>query len=227
MMAETRSEFNNRVDEVNTYCKFLYDLDGDPVLFYPHKKTYRKKEVDEKMLKIMKASFFLVLYNLCESTIYNSMDTLNRAISNEGAKYSDVSDLIKLKWIKEKKKEYFENNSNQNIREKIGNIALDIIELTFDGKELSGNTSASTIIKLSQSYGFSSRTHYSTRNGTEITTIKNKRNHLAHGNISFSECGKDYTVDELDRIRKQIITHLTGIIKNIDDYIQAKGYLTS
>lgn len=226
-MTDTITEFNDRVVEVNKYCKFLYDLEADPVLYYPTKKTHRTKEVDGEMLKIMKASFFLILYNLCESTVFNSLDTINRAISREGATYSNVIEVIKQKWIKENKKTYFENISNQKIVDKINNIALDIIQLTFDGKELSGNTSASTIIKLSQAYGFSSQTHHTTRNGREITTVKDKRNHLAHGNISFTDCGKDYTVAELDRIRRQVISHLNGIIKNIDKYIGDKGFLIS
>ncbi len=34
--------------------------------------------------------------------------------------------------------------------------------------------------------------------------IKNKRNNLAHGNVSFSECGSNYLASDLEKFKKDI-----------------------
>jgi hypothetical protein len=48
---------------------------------------------------------------------------------------------------------------------------------------------------------------------------------LAHGVVSFSECGKDYTIAELQQIKKEVVGYLRGILKNVDSYIVNKEYL--
>jgi hypothetical protein len=55
--------------------------------------------------------------------------------------------------------------------------------------------------------------------------IVNKRNDLAHGNKSFAEIGKDITVEELLKIKDEVIAYLEQILNNINDYITTQNYL--
>jgi hypothetical protein len=62
-------------------------------------------------------------------------------------------------------------------------------------------------------------------NGRNLVTIKNKRNHLAHGNFTFSEIGKDFTVGELESFKDETLAFLSDIINNIEKFIIQKQYL--
>ena len=63
------------------------------------------------------------------------------------------------------------------------------------------------------------------KNGTTLVKVKTKRNELAHGKISFSDCGRDISIDELNQIQKDVIAYLEKILNNIEDYIENKSYL--
>ncbi|MDY6993463.1 MAG: MAE_28990/MAE_18760 family HEPN-like nuclease [Pseudomonadota bacterium] len=62
------------------------------------------------------------------------------------------------------------------------------------------------------------------RGGSKLLTVKTQRNQLAHGNISFSECGRDHTFIELNNIKNEVINYLEDILNNIENYIDNKAY---
>lgn len=57
--------------------------------------------------------------------------------------------------------------------------------------------------------------------------IKNKRNNLAHGNESFSECGRDYTLENLEEIKDESVEYMRFILTHIKEFIKDKKYLLS
>lgn len=56
-------------------------------------------------------------------------------------------------------------------------------------------------------------------NGEDLLTIKNKRNHLAHGNFSFAEIGKDYTTGDLNAFSKSTYLFLLDVIDQYQRFI--------
>lgn len=62
------------------------------------------------------------------------------------------------------------------------------------------------------------------RGGSKLLTVKTQRNLLAHGNISFSECGRERTFIELNDIKNEVINYLEDILNNIEIYIDNKDY---
>ncbi|MBA3924663.1 MAG: hypothetical protein H0X31_24350 [Nostocaceae cyanobacterium] len=65
----------------------------------------------------------------------------------------------------------------------------------------------------------------SCKGGIVLDDVKEKRNYLAHGTISFVECGRDYSIDELVSIKDQTITFLYGILTGMKVYYDEKKYL--
>jgi hypothetical protein len=89
----------------------------------------------------------------------------------------------------------------------------------------SGNINAKTIYDLAKKYGFSPNTDPKlTNNGQALRVVKDKRNDLAHGVFSFQEVGKDFTEQDLLKIKDQVIAYLSQILDNIEDYINNKGF---
>nr|ELR5046350.1 hypothetical protein [Providencia rettgeri] len=100
---------------------------------------------------------------------------------------------------------------------------------TFNRKKLfSGNIDSKEINEKSKIYGFSTSTEYEhTKHGKQLSTVKQHRNDLAHGNFSFSEIGKNVSYQELENTSLEVIAYLDAIAKNIENYIQNDGYLDS
>jgi len=56
-------------------------------------------------------------------------------------------------------------------------------------------------------------------------TIKNKRNHLAHGDFTFSQIGREFTVGELENFKDETRDFLSDVIDKIEIFIVHKHYV--
>jgi hypothetical protein len=48
---------------------------------------------------------------------------------------------------------------------------------------------------------------------------------LAHGGISFEDCGQDTSVDELVAIFDEIKIFIKAVLDGISEYLSTRGYL--
>lgn len=218
-------DFEKRVSEIDKYFVFIENLEqNNAVLFFPNKRTHKYSSHDTELLKVLKANIFLMLYNLAEASIKQSISEIYDAITLERPKYSDVIDQVKRLWINEKHKN-FKNTGTERIFDIISNIADDIIELRFDAeKVISGNIDGRKIREFSEKHGFSNKVHIRANEGRNLHLVKTQRNHLAHGVISFAECGRNYTINDIKVIKKEVIIYLRAILRNISKYIDDKKY---
>lgn len=224
-------DFNSKANEINEYFSFistttqLRGLGGS-----------NKIIVSPVVHNVLKANLFLLLYNLVESSFKDALEQLCIKITNDNIKYKDVIPEIKKLWIHKKYKNFenchIPNNANKSefIMNKIDNIAEDIIKINFytnadtkKSSEISGNIDARKIRELNEKYGAK------LINSTEICandllTIKNKRNNLAHGDESFSICGANYTIQELEKIKKNSLQYMLFILNHIEKFINEKKY---
>ncbi|MCI5151226.1 MAG: hypothetical protein D3916_17890 [Candidatus Electrothrix sp. MAN1_4] len=96
------------------------------------------------------------------------------------------------------------------------------IALSQENLDFSGNLDAQKIRELSEKFGFSKP-----QDGRNLVTIKNKRNRLAHGEATFSEIGRDYTVGELTSFKDETFIFLDEVISKIENFISHKKYVVS
>ena len=54
--------------------------------------------------------------------------------------------------------------------------------------------------------------------------VKNKRNLLAHGNTSFSECGSNYMISDLHKFKDEILNGMQEIVAKVREYIDNRKY---
>lgn len=219
------NDFNTRVSEINTYFKLLDSIiNEDAKLFYPNKKTHKYKKVDDELVKVLKANSFLLLYNLIESSMKLSITEIYDSVSSTSKKYDDVKMQIRKIWISENYRN-FEGKGTEFIFDTINNLAEDIIQIKFrPEKVISGNIDGKKIREFSGYIGFSDFTHHSAKKGVKLHQVKTQRNNLAHGSISFSDCGRQYTYEDLNTTKNQVIIYLRGIMKNIQTYIDNEHY---
>lgn len=218
-------DFEKRVSEIEEYFKMLDRIVmQNAKLYFPTKKTHRIKEIDEELIKVLKANTFLLLYNLMESSIKLSLTEVYDTITQNNMKYDDAIDKIRKIWLSENYKN-FKGKATDFIFEAISNISNDVISIRFNSeKTISGNIDGRKIRGFGDMIGFSTTAHRNANNGEKLHQVKTQRNLLAHGTLSFTECGRQYTFDDLSAIKRQVIIYLRGILKNIEKYLLENAF---
>ncbi|MEA5577474.1 MAE_28990/MAE_18760 family HEPN-like nuclease [Anabaena sp. UHCC 0451] len=217
-------DFDERANDVSNYLCFLRDLEQEKILLSQDGVI---SKIDTELDKSLKATGFLLLYNLVESTMRNAIQSIFDEMSDKGVAFNQLRIEIKKIILQNVKKNVQECGVN-NVVEKIGNIFNDIIESGFNQDELfSGNVDAKEIKKIAKQYGFSATTDIDTRDGFDLLSIKEHRNDLAHGVMSFKEVGKTTSAKNLVEISERVIKYLRQILENIDEYLVNQEYLDS
>lgn len=222
-MINARNEYIKRLHEVELYFDTLQLLDKGncSIKCVDILGQEEIKNIDSELSTILKANGFLLLYNLVEATVRSSIDAVLNSMRTSSVTFRDLSDNLKKIWIKQETRSI---NSETNY-EKILQIAKNILEneiLSFekDCINISGNIDAQKIRNILKQFG-----GHEISNGRDLKTIKDKRNNLAHGEFTFSEIGKDYTVQDLIDYKDETKNYLSNVLEEIQDYIDNQKYL--
>jgi hypothetical protein len=230
MTSKLFQDFNDRAREVTKYFIFLKNLEQETIKLSMegmNGKT-KVKKISSELDKTLKASAFLLLYNLVESTMRNAIESIFEELHYQKLSFDAVRPELKKIVIKNFQR-YLQKQKHDNVILNITAISLDIINVCFDKENIfSGNLDSKRIRDTASNYGFSDQTDpVKTGNGKDLLTIKNNRNDLAHGIKSFAEVGRDQTADDLLKIKCKVVKYLKQILKNIEIYLVNQEYLDS
>ncbi len=214
-------EFEDRKKEIKLYIDFISLSENSDVIY----KEVNDNGINKSELRrIFLANAYLLFYNLVESTIRNAIQEIYDHFKLNSIPFDLLKPNIKktiLKGIKAK--------NSDKIVEQIEILAIDIVSTSFDPDKISdGNLDARKIREIAKDYCFSDTTDYSRcKNGEKLLEIKNKRNSLSHGIVSFSECGREISLSDLNQAFNEASSYLEGIIENVRAYINTQSYLFS
>jgi hypothetical protein len=225
-MNNTKTNFKIRKEEIEEYFALIKVLNNDDIsLEYTRLNggISEKFCFSTKLKAIIRANAFLLLYNLMESTIRNSILEIYIKIKEERLGYEDLSNEIKKIWLKKKRNIIAfqdEDKSVDNLKEVINAIIdKEIIELTEGDINISGSIDAKKIRILSRKIGFTSPP-----NGSILEGVKHKRNHLAHGDQTFYHIGKSATYNDLNKQKESIFKYLEKVVEQIEVFIIEEKY---
>jgi hypothetical protein len=231
--------FNHRVTEVELYFKFLENLDKkEPSLHYQDLEKLEDDTIQEislvmpvsaELIKILKANAYLILYNLIEASFKEALWEILEKVQENNLDYTSISENIQKIWHTEKAwnyRDYTPNQFDYLIKNTAYLVLQDNIKFNRDfinKKQLSGNIDMTTIIELSSLYGFG-LPRIQGEKKSNFDTVKTQRNNLAHGNLTFTECGKEYSITELIKLKNVIISFMQEVLQNISQFIEDKKY---
>ncbi|MEA3446100.1 MAG: MAE_28990/MAE_18760 family HEPN-like nuclease [Bacteroidota bacterium] len=225
-MDNTKQDFENRKSEIENYFKFLTIFDNDSTkIQYKKDGEIVTERIQPQFQRILIANTFLILYNLIESTVRNSIVEIYTKVEDDELTFDKLSDNLQKIWIKQTTDNLKENNFNpETLQDYVLNLARNIlqketIKLSKDKMDFSGNLDAGEIRKLADKIGFDKAV-----NGRNLVEIKNKRNRLAHGEQTFYDVGKDFSVGELNDFKNETFAYLSDIIVNIEKFIIDENY---
>jgi hypothetical protein len=211
-MSPLLKSFEDRALELSAYFKFIELIEKESAaLSLPKKQTWKVRKVDEKILRILKATFFLLLYNLVEASIREGFLSVYKAMEADGCSIKQLTPLLRKLWIDVEFTRISAASANQ---ESYRNIARKLVQGIADDVK-------ATLDVTALRFG---GTDKRTQGGEKLLVVKNKRNALAHGDLSFVECGRDYSVAELGKIKNQSFWYLKSILRNIDKFNTKKTY---
>ncbi|MDM8568096.1 MAE_28990/MAE_18760 family HEPN-like nuclease [Thiotrichales bacterium HSG1] len=227
MMNRTKDSFKKRKDEVENYFYFLAILNDDENTRLKYKKDGNLVEdiIPAQFQKILIANSFLLLYNVIEATVRSSILEIYYAIKDNEINFEQLSENLKEIWIEQSTNNLKQGNFTSNT---LHDCVLDIAEsiltketISFSENKLdfSGNLDAQKIRTIAKQYGFKMPS-----NGRNLETIKIKRNHLAHGDYTFSQIGKDFTEKEIKNFKDETFQFLEDVINKIEQFIIQERY---
>lgn len=225
-MKGVRCELSIREEEVDSLLNFLKLLENGAI---EGSTTIEKRTTVQTS---MKAGIVLMLYNAVESTVTKSLARLHEIIIAKELAFSNCNESLKKLLVV-----YYENAKmkSSDIHKQVpfilelnnylgnnGNFSLTYSDLVKYYTLYSGNLDSKEIMAVLNKYGiiFEER-------ATELQTIKNMRNKLAHGESTFEEVGRDLSIQQLERMQSRTFEYLTNTIEAIEEYLQNEKFIDS
>jgi len=235
-MNHLRREFNRRAKEVRSYIRMLRHVEEQqtsPIAPAPPTKL----TLDSSLVQTMKASVYLLLYNLVESTINQCLQAVGDAIRDEGATYRKLNAKWRKAWVK-----HLGQTSASIGPEKRLDAALSLCDhlvndlvIEFTPTANTGNLDDRRIEDVASSYGIQLSIRKTVRTAVKrevfndegaLGLVRRKRNSLAHGLESFAECGRGSSTPDLRRFAIITILYLEDVIDSFDSFIRARLFAT-
>lgn len=225
--------FATRLEEVKEYIahvQLIADM-NIPILLDKHLPNQQYIPISRDLQKTLRASTYLLLYNLMESTMSEAINAIHETIKDEQRDILELSEKLHRVILKSFQRGLTESKigeyakSNQDIRK-------NLLDLGYDKQRLfSGNIDCVIIDDYCKRYGF--QTYPYKKDGTIalqwkadiIKNIKKKRNALAHGSLSFAECGKEMVVDTIPDDLDNVYAVLMAVFNGLNRFLNTQQYL--
>ena len=222
-------DFRERSKEVKRYTQFIQIMaaekaaglsksaDGElvPIAGF---------DLDRDLVKTIRASGYLLLYNLVESTLSNAIDSIHQAIDVHGYEFNQLNDNMKEVTLKHFKKAITSRDVDFSTTHP---IQFAMIKMGYEKNSLfSGNIDCREIREIAKRYGFSVPSPIlKGRNiGDMVLEVKTKRNDLAHGSISFELCGRETAPEHLVTVADQTVVYLRAVLRSVSYFIRYQKF---
>lgn len=216
------SHFAQRKDDVDAHFRCLKFI--NKVESHKHKPVVDTASgvelyVDLQMQCCMKAQTLVLLYNMVESTICECLNYIYDAVADDGLLYSDLTDKMRRMW----------NASCRRAKgpeKDLDEAAKMPLKVKFQALAIntSGSIDIRKIYDAFADHGCAIAEEKRDECGNSFLTVKSKRNLLAHGNVSFSQCGSNYLYEDLVKMKSDISTFLQIVIDATKEFVEKKEY---
>lgn len=196
----------------------------------PTRSDFACHKIDRELQKTLRASTYLLLYNLMESTMSESINAIHETIRDENRNLLELSEKLH--------KVILQSFSKGLTNEKVSEFSRDnadirdrIFDLGYDKKKLfSGNIDCGVIDEYCKKYDIRISPYKIDSqpllwNPDKIEHIRKKRNSLAHGSESFAQCGQNMPIDSIDDNLQSVEAVLMGVFNGLNNFLTRQKYL--
>jgi len=233
-MDALRQRFDERLQEIETYLDLLeamqQEIQNGPPEIGGVKITTQQQ-------KILYSSVYLQLYNLVEATITWCVDAVCTAATANGRWFpGDLAAPLRREWVRSGARTHTDLSQENRL-----NYAVEFCDLLIQALPLSelkvekkSNWDDTDILTITKRLGLDLKISSAVSRGIKrrirddkgaLGLIKDLRNHLAHGSLSFSECGDGVTVLDLKDLKERTALYLREVVGAFRAYIDAYEFL--
>ena len=184
---------------------------------------------------VIRSNVKLMTYNIIEYSVTNLMQAIYDRVKDEGCGYAEVSEKLQSIWhhtqmyngLSDPKAS---NSTAESISKRLLDHAVknNVLQFSVRNTIAGGNLDADKILKLFDDHGISIHDDIANCKRDEIKSelkdIKNRRNDLAHGSISFAEASNQVTTSELAELVNHVDSFLMQLRKDVSTYLNAGEY---
>ena len=238
-MEELVRPFEERYSEIDIYLEFLDGLDlvmksGVPRLGGPEGPV-----VTVQQQRILFSSVYLQLYNLVESTVTSCLDAISkRAVVAGEWLPGDLTAEVRQEWVRRMAQTHTEMAAETRLQKAIALCDHLVASLPMVSFEIErgggGNWDDEEIWRMAKRLGVALNLSRQANAGVKrvirddlgaMKLIVSLRNKLAHGSLSFVECGQYDTVAQLRQIAVRVAGYMREVVNAFASYIESHGYL--
>lgn len=217
-----RRHFDKLKEEIESYFQllsFIVGVESHRMLPLQNPNGEDKIHVTQEMQCCMKAQLILMLYNLVESTVCLCLNSIYDEIHDSELSYSELTDKMRAVCNDSCRRANMpENNLDETSKM---NIKVKFKELSTN---ISGNLDIRKIYEIFDSYGCFIDDSIRKKYADNFLVVKSKRNLLAHGNISFYQCGSLFVINDLSTMKKDIFDFMAIVVDKTSKFIEQKAY---
>lgn len=185
----------------------------------------------QELINILKANVSLMIYNIVEFTVSGLIDCIYDEIKMQSLSYVDVSESIRKMWRKVVLKATKDPKANFDTfvrkNEEIIDHILSKQPLNICAKDClpAGNLDGISIKKTFEMHGIRIKTGSENFRPDILENIKEKRNNLAHGSVSFVEAVRNNGIKDINKNARFVCLFLEELIDTVDEFIKSKQYI--
>lgn len=227
-------EFQERCKDVLEYLDLLKFMDSvatnkrKPIESESYQGTMISYLPNRDCQKILRANFYLIQYNLVESTLNTVISVVKDTINDERVPLNKLVTRLILLHISGLYKDVTSQNRileiSKDLYQKTANKENVLLEKF--GFNTSGNVDYNYFQKVVGAIGCRGRlTIEENRVKDAMERTKDHRNKLAHGNWSFSDAGSMLTLSQIEEDYQRIYDYLNQSLHNLESFLDNKKYL--
>lgn len=230
--------FEERLQEIESYLDLLESLELE-VRGGPPRIGGGGVAITPQQQKILYSSVYLQLYNLIEASITKCLDAVTAAIADGGHwQAGDLSAQLRKEWVRYKARTHTDMSADKRLLHALQLCDFVVGEQPVASFEVEkgggGNWHDEHIEKISERLGLPLRINSTVRSNIKrnyrnekgaLQYIVDLRNNLAHGSLSFAECGEGMTVGELRDLKERTSLYLKEVVDSFGVFIDTYGYL--
>jgi hypothetical protein len=158
-----------------------------------------------------------MMYNIIESTMTNLLQDVFDHLGTHKVSFDSLNATMKALVLSFSKK-----HNPVELVKIMQTSATGLVVACFDRSNIfSGNLDSKKIRETLRDMGIQTQHGY---REAALLKVKSERNDLAHGNKSFSDCGKNYTAGQLQDFHSKTCITLTRAIQDFEAFLLSKAY---
>jgi hypothetical protein len=230
--------FEERYDEVDAYLDLLSEVEKATQSGVPRLAGVNYR-ITASQQKILYSSLYLQLYNLVEATVARCVSAITSAAEAAGQWLPHhLNEELRREWVRSTARTHTDLTPEKRLKHAMELSEHIVQQLPIRGFVIDtgggGNWDDEEIFDMGKRLGCSITISPATRRLVKapmrddlgsMKLVKNRRNDLAHGSISFVDCADGVTVDELRKTAEGVEKYLREVIDCFVGYISSYDFL--